>query len=95
MTDVTRTFPALVRTDAATLWKGYERERTREDADVRGVLAAWMADQYLLDRQDAGWATLQELNARGELDGDTIWPIGDAYLSKLRKFLLGHGYGQG
>jgi hypothetical protein len=54
-----------------------------------------MADQYLLDRQDAGWATLQELNARGELDGDTIWPIGDAYLSKLRKFLLGHGYGQG
>ena len=94
MTDVTRTFPALVRADGATLWKAYERERTGEDADVRGVLAAWMADQYLLGRQDAGWATLQGITASGELDGDTTWPVGDAYLAKLRKFLIGHGYGK-
>lgn len=95
MADVTRSFPALVRNDAATLWKAYERERTGEDADVRGVLAAWMADQYLLGQQDAGWGTMQEINANGELDGDTIWPIGDAYLAKLRKFLVSHGYGKG
>ncbi len=58
MTDVTRSFPALVRKDAAMLWKGYEQEPTGEDVDVRGVLAAWMADQYLLGQQDAGWTTL-------------------------------------
>ena len=58
---------------------------------MRGVLAAWMADQYLLGRQDAGWATLQGINAGGGLDGDTIWPVGNAYLAKLRKFLNGLG----
>ncbi len=72
----------------------YEPKRMGGDADVRGVLAAWMADQYLLGRQDAGWATLQGISAGGEIDGDTIGPVGDAYLAKLRKFLIGLGYGQ-
>jgi len=63
MADVTRSFPALVRKDAAMLWQ----ERTSEDGDVRGVLAAWMADQYLLGQQDAGWTTLQQINAQGGL----------------------------
>jgi hypothetical protein len=94
MLDVTRSLPALVRKDAATLWKSYERERTSEYPDVRGVLAAWMADQYLLGRQDAGWAALQQANARGDLEGDTMWPIGNAYLAKLRTFLAKNGYGQ-
>ncbi len=74
------------------LWKAYEREHTGEDADVRGVLAAWMADQYLLGQQDAGWTTLQQINAQGELNGDAMWPIGDAYLAKLRKLLTRLGY---
>ena len=91
-TDVTRSFPALVRRNAAMLWKAYEREHTGEDADVRGVLAAWMADQYLLGQQDEGWTTLQQLNAQGELNGDAMWPIGDAYLAKLRKLLTKLGY---
>jgi hypothetical protein len=90
MSDVTRSFPALVGKNADRLWKSYERERNSDD--VRGVLAAWMADQYLLGRQDTGWATLQEINARGELTGDTMWPIGNDYLAKLRQFLVKHGY---
>jgi hypothetical protein len=92
MTDVTRSFPALVRKDAAMLWKGYEQEPTGEDVDVRGVLAAWMADQYLVGQQDAGWATLHQINAKGGLSGDPVWAIGDAYLAKLRKFLTRLGY---
>ncbi len=70
MTDVTRSFPALVRKDAAMLWKGYEQEHTGDDVDVRGVLAAWMADQYLLGQQNAGWTSLQQINAQGGLSGD-------------------------
>ena len=92
LSDVTRSFPAVVRKDAATWWKAYEEERSTVDADPRGVLAAWMADQYLLGQEDAGWATLRQINAAGELDGDPIWPAGDAYLAKLRKFLTAHGY---
>jgi hypothetical protein len=92
MTDVTRSFPALVRKDAAMLWKGYEQEPTGEDVDVRGVLAAWMADQYLLGEQDAGWTTLHQINAQGGLSGDPVWAIGDAYLAKLRKLLTRLGY---
>ncbi len=92
MTDVTRSFPGLVRKNAGMLWNDYEQEPTGEDADARGVLAAWMADQYLLGQQDAGWATLQQINAQGGLSGDPIWPIGDAYLAKLRKLLTSLGY---
>jgi hypothetical protein len=92
MADVTRSFPSLVRKNAATLWKEYEHEHTGEDADVRGVLAAWMADQYLLGQQDAGWTTLQQINAQGGLSGNPIWPTGDAYLGKLRKLLTRLGY---
>jgi hypothetical protein len=92
LVDVTRSFPAVVRKDAATWWKAYEDERSTVDSDPRGVLAAWMADQYLLGQEDAGWATLAQINADGELVGDTIWPAGDAYLAKLRKFLTAHGY---
>jgi hypothetical protein len=95
MTDVTRSFPALVDKDAAALWKEYQDERTSELPDPRGILAAWMADQYLLGRQDAGWAALQQVNARGELNGypgDTLWAKGDAYLATLRKVLAKLGY---
>ena len=89
---MTRQFPTLVRKDAARLWKGYLQQRRSEVPDVRGILAAWMAEQYLLGTEDAGWATMQQLNAKGELDGDGVWAQGDAYLKKLRAFLVKRGY---
>ncbi|MBA3717197.1 MAG: hypothetical protein H0W87_03080 [Actinobacteria bacterium] len=95
MTDVTRSFPALVRKDAATLWKEYLAERKGTLPDLRGILAAWMADQYLLGHQAKAWPTLQAINRRGELNGfggDNIWARGNAYLAKLKKFLTNHGY---
>jgi hypothetical protein len=95
MTVVTRRFPSLVRKDAATLWKDYRAERTSELPDPRGILAAWMADRYLLGTQVQGWKTMAQLNARGEFkgigDGD-IWAKNGAYLAKLRKFLANRGY---
>jgi hypothetical protein len=35
---------------------------------------------------------MQELDAKGELDGDDVWAQGDAYLKKLRAFLVKRGY---
>jgi hypothetical protein len=51
---------------------------------VRGVLAAWLADQYLLGRGAAGWSVLRRAERRGEVDR--------AYLRKLRSFLRRTGY---
>lgn len=96
MTDVTRSYPRLVTQDAARLYKQYLTEkRTGDFPDFRGILAAWMADKYLLGLQAQGWAKMEELNRAGEFKGigqDDLWPENGAYLAKLRKFLKNHGY---
>ena len=77
--DVTRAFPDQVEQDAKELWRLYQRER--RDEDVRGVLAAWQADQYLLGREDAGWLELERALKRGDLQGPNgFWPTGRRYL---------------
>jgi hypothetical protein len=92
--DVTRRFPALVESDAKGLLAEYERVR-RERADVRGVLAAWLADQYLLGNEKAGWAKIDAAYRPGELGprDDLIgWPQGRSYFKALRAFLVRTGY---
>jgi subtilisin-like proprotein convertase family protein len=94
--DVTRDFPGVVARQARSLLRAYERatpERRRFEA--RGLLAAYMADMYLLGRDAEGWRMLERAYARGDLgrrrstDG---YPVGRTYLSKLRAFLRGLGY---
>jgi hypothetical protein len=46
--DVTKRFPSLVRKDAAARLK--DLRKARKGGDVRGVLAAYVADQYLLGK---------------------------------------------
>ncbi|MGH3017134.1 MAG: hypothetical protein ACRDLU_02025 [Gaiellaceae bacterium] len=89
--DVTRLFPGQVELDAKGLWRTY-LEHTRND-DVRGVLAAWQADQYLLGREDEGWQELERALKRGDLKGPNgFWPTGRRYLRELRAFLVKMGY---
>ena len=77
--------------DAKRLWRTYSSER--RDEDVRGVLAAWQADQYLLGREDAGWLELERALKRGDLQGPNgFWPTGRRYLEALRSFLVKTGY---
>jgi hypothetical protein len=54
--DVTRRFPALVRREIVTLRK--ELRAARRTQDIRGVLAAYVADQYLLGHGSKGLAEL-------------------------------------
>jgi len=92
--DVTRSFPGQVELDSKGLWRLYEDVR-RERTDVRGVLAAWLADECLLGRAEEGWARLEEIRQQGvlgprrELAG---WPQGRAYLRELRLFLRKFDY---
>lgn len=94
MIDVTRTFPSQIDRHARQLWRSYLRYRTGRD-DPRGVLAAWVADQFLLGRGDEGWATLRRLATRGDFGPRPDlagWPQGGAYLRELRTFLKKSGY---
>jgi hypothetical protein len=93
--DVTRHYPALVRRDSSLHWKDYLQQRRGSYRDPRGILAAWLADQYLLGQQRHGWTVMARLNRRHELRGPgrpDYWPTGRRYLTKLRKFLVRYGY---
>jgi hypothetical protein len=93
--DVTSNYPALVRKDAATLWSEYLQTRHGSGADVRGVLAAWLADEYRLGLAAKGWQKIQAAYAQGEVSAphvDRLWPAGKKYLSALRTFLEKTGY---
>ena len=92
LANTTTGFSSLVREDAVQLW--YLGERRRRHPDVRGILAAYQADKYLLGEQNDGWRRLEVAYRRGELgrgpnDG---WPRGKRYLWKLRHFLQRTGY---
>jgi subtilisin-like proprotein convertase family protein len=92
LVDVTRSFPGLVRADAANAWRAYLSLRR---TDPRGALAAWLADQCLLGRQDEGWRKVDAAYRRRELGpraGLSGWPQGRAYLKALRSFLRKLGY---
>ena len=89
--DVTPLFPGQVELDAQRLWRTYLEHRRTDD--VRGVLAAWQADQYRLSRQDEGWLELERALKRGDLKGPNgVWPTGRRYLRELRAFLVKTGY---
>lgn len=62
---------------------------------MRGILTAYMADQYLLGREEEGWRRLDGALHRGELGPGELgahWPVGAAYIRKLHLFLREKGY---
>jgi hypothetical protein len=95
LVDVTSDYRELLRREAATYWHEYLGERRRPGADVRGLLAAWLADEYRLGRQTDGWKQIDAAYGRGELSAprvDPTWPAGRRYLGALRAFLVKTGY---
>jgi len=89
LVDVTRRFPKLVRKDARRLIRalpGYRRQRL----DVRGFLAAYQADNYLLGRRQAarGWKQLRAMARKGQIRPVSgAGPSGKRYLKSLLRFL--------
>lgn len=87
--DVTRRFPKLVRGDARRLLRAIRRARRGDD--MRGFVAAYVADQYLLRRGRVGLRELDRAQRRGLLSGGG-GPDGRAYRRALLRFLRAHGY---
>jgi subtilisin-like proprotein convertase family protein len=95
VSDVTSRFPALVRADAAYLWHEYVKDRGNRQDDLRGLLAAWAADESRLGLADEAWKQIEAAYRRGELSAprvDPLWPAGRKYVRHLRAFLVKTGY---
>jgi hypothetical protein len=93
--DVTDSYPALIRKDAATWLKTFRQLNHGQDIDSVGVIAAWAADEYRLGKVAAANRFLHQQAKAGHLKsplGASV-PQGQAFVTKLMKFLRRHGYG--
>jgi hypothetical protein len=91
----TRLDQGAVRADAARLLGIYRRLRARPHTDLRGVLAAYTADQYLLGRGRPAVRFLSAVLRGGELAGERArdgLPDAQGYLRALRRLLVRWGY---
>ena len=89
--NVTRSYPTLVRADAAFWWKLYQTRR-KSGSDVRGFLSAWAADQAMLGRAAAAKTTLLSIAYSGALDRGFGGAKGSTYVRALWRFLAKEGY---
>lgn len=85
MVDVTRQYPKQIYSDAYQLWQRYQEVKAIEDAEVKGVLAAYLADKYLLAQQEDGWKQLKSVYRESDRED---------FFAKLRKFLKEANYAQ-
>jgi hypothetical protein len=91
--DVTRSFPSRLHRDAKEARRIYERERKRKDGDVRGILPAYLADEYRLGHGKRGERLLRNALARGDLRHSFgFGPTGRTYVRRLHAFLRRTGY---
>jgi hypothetical protein len=95
LVDVTVAFPRLASLDAADMYKGYLHYRKVKDVNVRGLLAAYLADSYNAGNGRTAWRRVVAAYRRGDVNrkfaGD-VGPHGKAYLQSLRRFLKKLGY---
>lgn len=92
--NVTRDYPTIVSKQAAALRQQYVKQRgSRYFRDVRGVLAAYIADEYLLGNGAVGWRLVGDAARGGYLASYTFGevnrfePSPAAYQRELRSFL--------
>jgi hypothetical protein len=82
MVDVTRKYPKLVRANALEHWQSYQRAK-QEDAEVKGLLTAYLADKYLLGESADGWKRVKQVYKAKDRE---------QYFAAVRKFLRETGY---
>jgi hypothetical protein len=92
MLDVTRHHPTLIEKDAGR-WL-HEIRHARRGDDIRGLLAAYVADEYLLRRGQHGLTEVRRARRHHRLGPSSRqpWPGGKYYLPALLRFLNHAGY---
>jgi hypothetical protein len=89
---VTRRFANSVRSDLARVRRLIRSQRRRDDADLRGLIAAEIADLYLLGRSRTAVRTLDAHVRRGVVDAPRSASLGRAFRRDLLGFLRRRGY---
>jgi hypothetical protein len=82
MADVTKQYPVEIYTNSCELWLE-SRKRLSEDGEVKGILAAYMANQYLLGQNVESWQLLERVYQGRDRT---------QFFGKLREFLVITGY---
>jgi hypothetical protein len=98
LVDVTIGYPKLAARDASSLYRVYLRIRKQKDANLRGVLAAYLADSYRAGKGKAAWRNVVAAYHHGELGKKSpadAGAFGKRYLISVRKFLNKLGYLRG
>jgi hypothetical protein len=94
LTNVTREYPDTIAADAAQLWHGVLSQRSSH-GEVRGVFAAWAADQCALGKQVVMAKELAAGVAQGIFSpprGEPGGLAGAGYAAALRRYLRQWGY---
>jgi WD40 repeat protein len=80
--DVTRQFPLQIKNNAANLWLEFNK-KLQDNQETKGVLASYLATQYLLNQSNKGWDDLNRFYNQGDRPN---------YLQNLADFLAKSGY---
>jgi hypothetical protein len=90
--DVTPRFRSLVRRDARGLWAQYAH--APRGVESRWYLAAWVADEYRVDRRGTADAAVEQALASGRLDVSKSEHMASAkeWVGNLKAFLRRSGY---
>lgn len=87
MTDATRQFRQQIARDAAGWWKDFEEQRKNgidsEGFNVKGILAAYLADKYMLGQGEEGWRQVRQAYQLRDRE---------KFFSELQAFLKESGY---
>jgi hypothetical protein len=89
--DVTRRYPKDLKDHAFGLWSSVQEQRQKigpkpeqiDLAAIRGTLAAYLADKYLLNQGEDGWQRVRQAYT---------WPDRESFFKTLQRFLQVHAY---
>jgi len=87
LVNVTHRFPREIAHDAARHRRKYVRARRQRQFELRGILAAYVADKYLLGQKQSAIRYLRTAKRRGDLGRNP-----EKFISSLRRFLNARGY---
>jgi hypothetical protein len=92
--DVTDSYPALIRKDAASWLKAFKSTARQHYADSVGVIAAWAADEYRLGHNAMANRYLSQQANAGHLRSALApeEPQGRRFVAALKTFLRRAGY---
>lgn len=95
LVNATQGYPGRAAKEAASLYREYLKIRKQKETNVRGIIAAYVADEYSAGRGKIGWRRVLAAFRRGDLNKQRqydVGPYGRAYLRSLRSFLGKLGY---